>query len=147
MYLHNKASQKRPPPPLCNNYYPRENVIFNYFSKDLQNFDCCLWTELNITTSSVQTPFASRKLRRAFMFLALNRRKHELCEMVSQCLRKLDHYGLRFIIIKTKPKYQCPLCAILFFCKRILKIMKKKWPTLHLSPKRRKRISPYVETF
>ena len=39
--LTNKASQKRPPP-LRNNYYPRENVIFIYFSKDLQNFDCCM---------------------------------------------------------------------------------------------------------
>ena len=24
-----------------------------------------------------------------------NRRKHEMCEMVSKCLRQLDHYGRR----------------------------------------------------
>ena len=27
--------------------------------------------------------------------LSLNRRKHGMCEMVSKCLRKLDHYGRR----------------------------------------------------
>ena len=26
------------------------------------------------------------------MFLSLNRRKHEMCEIVLKCLRKLDHY-------------------------------------------------------
>ena len=30
------------------------------------------------------------------MFWALNRRQHEMSEIVSKCLRKLDHYGRRF---------------------------------------------------
>ena len=39
---------------------------------------------------------ASSKLSRAFMFPSQNRRKHAMCELVSKCLRKLDHCGRRF---------------------------------------------------
>ena len=37
------------------------------------------------------------------MFLSLNRRKHEMCETVSKCLRKLAHFMVAGLMIKTKP--------------------------------------------
>ena len=61
------------------------------------------------------------------MFLSLNRRKHEMCEMVSKCLRKLDHDFSRGSNDQNKLRlnYRCLPCAI-YFCKYMLKIMKKR---------------------
>ena len=53
-----------------------------------------------MVASSVMLEFVSQvsnvaQIAQSIHVLSLNRRKHEMCEIVSQCLRKLDHYGHR----------------------------------------------------
>ena len=75
------------------------------------------------------------------MFLALNCHKHEMCEMVLKCLRKLDHYGWWSNNL-TKLKYRCPPCTVQFFY--IDAIMKKDMTHIPSSPKRREKTPPYI---
>ena len=77
--------------------------------------------------------------------LSLNCRKHGMCEMVSKCSRKLDHYGRRSND-KKKLHYRCLPCTIYILFKCLLKIMKKTWPTSHLSLKRTKRFPRTLKT-
>ena len=72
----------------------RENVIFLVFLKTC-GFRLI---ELNLISSVISSlnPNTTRRFIRACMFSTLNRRKCEMCEMVSKCLRKVDHYGCRF---------------------------------------------------
>ena len=51
----------------------REYVIFNIFSNDLWNVDCCMGDSLN--------PNTRRRFPRAFIFSALNHRKHGMCSI------------------------------------------------------------------
>ena len=61
------------------------------------------------------------------MFLSLNHRKHEMCEMVSKCSRKIDHYCPRS---NDQNKAQLSLSSVryIFFVKCMLKMMKKDVP-------------------
>ena len=104
----------------------KKNVIFIHFYKDLQS---------KILVFQVFKSQYKRRMRRPFMFLSLNRRKHEMCEKVLKCFRELDHYGRR------------SMYSAIYFLQMYAKSNNKKktWHTSHLSPKRRKTIPPYVE--